>query len=130
MCAICAARRRLAVELYLKCFLAETRLHQLEGCLELKQITAHPPKTHALQRLFDMIEGSLRTEIEAAYNLEKPIPHVPLLRDALGRYDQLFVEIRYLFERQEAGNLQMGSLMALVGFFRRLIPTMGMHYSN
>jgi hypothetical protein len=121
----------LAVELYLKSLSAETVLHKIEGCAALQQITAAPPKgarTHVLQDLFDVIEQPIRDELQTAYATGPAIADVLQLREALGPYNEMFVDVRYIFERQEAGNLDTNGLIELVQFFRRQIPLMQKRY--
>jgi hypothetical protein len=120
----------LAVELYLKSLSAETVLHPIEGCEVLQQVTANPRRGHVLDRLFDMIEQPIRDELQAAYERTPAIAGVTSLRDALTRYNETFVDIRYIFERQEAGNLDIGGLMELVRFCRERIPRLPMRYRN
>lgn len=121
----------LAVELYLKSLSAETILHKIEGCAVLQQVTASPPKgtrIHGFQELFDVVEQPVRDELETAYATDPAIVSLRPLRDALGPYNEVFVEIRYLFERLEASNLDTKSLMELVRFFRRQIPLLQKRY--
>jgi hypothetical protein len=118
----------LAVELYLKSLSAETVLHPLEGCEVLQQVTAVPQKGHVLEKLFDVIEQPIRDELQAAYATPPGVTGQTSLRAALGRYSTTFVDIRYIFERQEAGNLDVGGLIRLVQFFRSQVSRLPTRY--
>jgi hypothetical protein len=118
----------LAIELYLKSLSAETVLHRLEGCEVLQQVTAMPRRGHVLDKLFDAIEETIRDELEAAFALTPTAAGVNSLRSALVRYNETFVDIRYIFERQEPGNLDASGLMRLVRFFREQVPQLPMRY--
>lgn len=122
----------LAVELYLKSLTAETVLHEIEeGCEVLRRVTASPAEgthRHDLQKLFDAIERLIRDELQTAYAADPAIAGTASLRDALGRYSDLFVRIRYGFERRELGNLDMNGLIRLIRFFQRQIPLLQKRY--
>ncbi|HLJ69418.1 MAG TPA: hypothetical protein VKX16_18845 [Chloroflexota bacterium] len=120
----------LAVELYLKSLSAETVLHRLEGCEVLQQVTAIPRRGNVLDRLFDAIDQPIRDELQAGFAISPSIAGITSLRAALGRYNETFVDIRYIFERQDAGNLDVGGLIQLVRFLRAQVPRLPMRYTS
>jgi hypothetical protein len=114
----------LAIELYLKSLSSKTIFHPLEH-VEGFQLTASPTRrTHLLEELFDAIDEPIREELQLAYTASPALSGVPLLRDALGPYSNLFVEVRYLFERRKGGGNSITGLINLVKFFGQVVSNM------
>jgi hypothetical protein len=111
----------LALELYLKSLSSRTVYHPLDGVHGF-QLTASPTRrTHFLQELFDEIDDPIRVELQQAYAAPPSSAAAPL-RDALGLYNNLFVDIRYAFESRGGGGTSITGLINLVRFFHRHVP--------
>jgi hypothetical protein len=112
----------LALELYLKSLNSKTVSHPLEGVAGY-QLTAAPVKRgHLLEELYDTIDQPIRDELQQAYAATSP--RVPLLRDALLPYSNLFVEMRYTFEPRDGGGSSITALVELVRFFHQHVSGM------
>ncbi len=115
-----------AIELYLKALCSRTVSHANDGMPGFQLTAAPMVRTHRLQEIFDGIEEPIRDELQTAY--AAVAPGAPPLRDVLAPYNDLFVEIRYYFERREGGGTNISLLVDLVSFFRDQVGKMPKRY--
>lgn len=114
------------IEMFLKSLNSKCVYHQDEVLEALGgyRITAAPlKKGHALVALFDEIQETYRTELEAAYTRQPVVRDKKTLRDALAVYDSLFVTARYPFEDGNGGGGQ--SITGLVELLRVIADHVG-----
>ena len=130
----------LSVELYLKSFHAQTQYSKLlTGGV---QITSSPALwDHHLVRLFDNLDPILREELQLAYQnyLRTNFPlddfpqgtlsddGQPLLSGSLAKYQSVFVDYRYLFEKKSMPSITLNGLITLCDFFHDFIESMQGH---
>jgi hypothetical protein len=118
-----------AIELYLKSLASDTTAmrsigHPSEGVIGY-QLAADPALCiHPLDRLYDVIDERTRDVLQEADAANPAISGVSL-RDALARYRNLFVDIRYYFDGREVELPSPSDIINLVRFFRRVLGCKG-----
>lgn len=107
-----------AIELYLKSLNSRNVYHNLVSELGIAgyRITAEPiQKGHSLAQLFDGLAPRIRAALQSVYAThaaEQPAT----IREALCRYDGIFIEARYPFENGTfSGNASVNGLVRLAG---------------
>ena len=119
-----------AIELYLKCLNSKTVAHPLADSSSV-QLTAEPmTHSHYLQQIFDGINQMIRDELQQAYAEDPVIAGVAQLRDALGRYNNLFVDIRYVFDKPAWIGHSINDFINLLQFIRKQVDVMPRRYGT
>jgi len=103
-----------ALELYLKSLNAEDVYHPLDSSVYL--VTAQSTERgHHLTRLFNSLDTELQDSLAAAFQQSELSASYSRLEGLLDRYNTLFVDSRYPFERTGIlDNLRLDHLIGLV----------------
>jgi hypothetical protein len=116
----------IAVELFLKSLSSELIHTPIDDPYGVYRVYAKPDfQRHELVKLFNKIPNDVRDQMERSFATDTSIQTTLSLQDQLSKYENLFAESRYPFEKgADISKFSLMPLMALSAFLRKFVANM------